>query len=190
MPYRKFEFNPYQYYHLYNRGNNYEIIFREAENYRYFLRLLVKYLQPEKVEIVAYCLMPDHYHLLVCPQVETLSKLMQPLLLAYTNAFNKRYGRVGGLFQGRFKARYIDRNEYLLQLSRYIHLNPVRAGQVKKAEDWEFSSMRDYLGLRKASKVKPGIVMEHFQTPEAYKEFVEEGIKEPEPDLAEFFLDK
>ena len=189
MPYRKFEFTSNQYYHLYNRGDNYEIIFREAENYRYFLRLLDKYLPPEKVEIVAYCLMPDHYHLLVCPQVETLSKLMQPFLLAYTNAFNKRYGRRGALFQGRFKARYSGKNDYLLQLSRYIHLNPVRAGLVKKAEDWEFSSLRDYLGLRKGSKVKSGIVMEQFQTSEAYKEFMEEGINEPKTDLAELFID-
>jgi putative transposase len=189
MPYRKFEFEPFQYYHLYNRGNNYESIFREAENYRFFLRLLDKYLSPEKVETVAYCLMPNHYHLLVCPKVETLSKLMQPLLLAYTNAYNKRYGRVGGLFQGRFKARYVGKNDYLLQLSRYIHLNPVRAGLVKKAGDWEFSSLRDYLGLRKGSKVKSGIIMEQFQTPEAYEEFVEEGIKEPELGLAELFID-
>jgi putative transposase len=190
MPYRKFGFNPNQYYHLYNRGNNYEVIFREAENYRFFLRLLDKYLTPEKVEIAAYCLMPDHYHLLVCPQVETLSKLMQPFLLAYTNAFNKRYGRVGSLFQGRFKARYISGNEYLLQLSRYIHLNPVRAGLVKKAEDWEFSSLRDYLGLRKGALVRSGIVMEQFHTPEEYKKFMEEGIERPESGILEFSLDE
>ena len=111
------------------------------------------------------------------------------MLLAHTKAFNKRYGRVGGLFQGRFKARYIGKNDYLLQLSRYIHLNPVRAGLVKKAEEWEVSSLRDYLELRKGSEVKPGIIMEQFQTPEAYKEFVEEGIKEPETDLAGLFID-
>jgi REP element-mobilizing transposase RayT len=165
MPYRKFEFAANQYYHLYNRGNNHAIIFRDAENYRYFLRQLGKYLVPDQVEIVAYCLMPDHYHLLVCPRVDTLSKLMQPFLLAYTHAFNKRYGRMGALFQGRFKARYVGKNEYLLHLSRYILLNPVRAGLVKQAEDWEFSSYRDYLGLRTGSKLNPKIVMDQFHFP-------------------------
>jgi putative transposase len=175
MPYRKFEFAASQYYHLFNRGNDHAILFREAENYRYFLRLMDKYLTSDKVEVVAYCLMPDHYHLLVCPLVDNiLSKIMQPLLLAYTNAFNKRYERMGALFQGRFKANYVDKNEYLLQVSRYIHLNPVRSGLVKKAEDWEFSSYRDYLGLRIGSRLQPGVIMEQCHTPKEYRDFVEE----------------
>ena len=121
--------------------------------------------------------MPDHYHLLVCPRVDTLSKLMQPFLLAYTHAFNKRYGQMGALFQGRFKAHYVDKNEYLLQLSRYIHLNPVRAGLVKEAENWEFSSYCDYLGLRTGSILNPKIVLDQFQSPQDYRDFVEEELE-------------
>ena len=189
MPYRKFEFAANHYYHLYNRGSNHAIIFRETENYRYFLRLLDKYLAPGKVEIVAYCLMPDHYHLLVCPQIDTLSKLMQPFLLAYTNAFNKRYDCMGALFQGRFKARYIDKNEYLLHLSRYIDLNPVRAGLVKKAENWEFSSYRDYLGRRTGSTLNPKIVLDQFHFPDDYRDFVEEELEIQEPGCDELLFE-
>jgi len=189
MPYRKFEFAANQYYHLFNRGNNHAIIFCEAENYRYFLRLLGKYLLPDQVEIVAYCLMPDHYHLLVCPRVDTLSKLMQPFLLAYTHAFNERYGRMGALFQGRCKAHYVNKNEYLLQLSRYIHLNPVRAGLVKQAENWEFSSYLDYLGIRTGSILNPKIVLDQFQSPQDYRNFMEEEMEIQEPGLSELLFE-
>ena len=104
MPYRKFVFRAGEYYHLYNRGNNYQDVFLERENYLYFLRQLRKYLPCEAVEIVAYCLMPNHYHLLVHLMIDDLSSRMQPFTLSYTKAINKRYGQVGSLFQGRFKA--------------------------------------------------------------------------------------
>jgi REP element-mobilizing transposase RayT len=177
MPNRRVALVAGEYYHIYNRGNNYETVFREPENYYYFLRLMVKYLLPEQVQIVAYCLMPDHYHLLLYLQTETLSRSMQPFLLAYTNAFNRRYQRIGSLFQGRFKARRIGTNEYLLHLSRYIHLNPVEAGLVQKAEDWEFSSYKDYLGLRQRTLSGANIVMDQFGTGEEYRRFVEEGME-------------
>jgi putative transposase len=190
MPYRKFELHANEYYHLYNRGNNHASIFRETENYRYFLRLLEKYLPPDRVEIIAYCLMPDHYHLLVCPRDDSLSKLMQPLLLAYTNAVNRRYGRAGSLFQGRFKVRLIGNNEYLLHLSRYIHLNPVRAGLTKKAEDWEFSSYRAYLGSCSGVILRPEVVLGQFNSPQEYREFVEEELQVEPPGFQELVFDK
>jgi putative transposase len=131
-----------EYYHLYNPGNNYQNVFFEPDNYRFFLRRLHRYLQPEAVEVVSYCLMPNHYHLLVHLVTDDLSSLMQPFLLSYTKAINKRYGRVGLLFQGRFQAVRVDRDEYLVHLSRYIHLNPVAAKLVEQPEDWEFSGYR------------------------------------------------
>ncbi|MBA4380677.1 MAG: transposase [Anaerolinea sp.] len=176
MPYRLIEFVAGEYYHIYNRGNNYETIFLERENYLYFLRLVHKYLPPEQVEIVAYCLMPNHYHLLVYLQTGSFSKMMQPFLLAYTNAINRRYQRIGALFQGRFKGLHIGKNEYLLHLSRYIHLNPVKAGFVKKAEDWEFSSYREYIGLRHGVLPRPKVVLDQFGTPAEYRLFVEEEL--------------
>jgi len=173
MPYRKIPFCSGNYYHIYNRGNNYEKVFFEPENYRYFLRLLQKYCPPSALELVSYCLMPDHYHLLVFLNENDLSNRMQAMILAYTKAINKRYGRVGALFQGRFKALHVDKYDYLLHLSRYIHYNPVAAGLVQRAEDWVFSSYPVYLGLRREPFLQPDIVMSQFDTPGIYREFVE-----------------
>ncbi len=130
MPYRAIEFRAGEYYHLYNRGHNQQVVLLERENYLFFLRQLRKYLQPERIDIIAYCLMPTHYHLLVYLKTDNLGSLMQPFALSYTKAFNKRYGRAGALFQGRYRAALVDRDEYLVHLSRYIHLNPERAKMV------------------------------------------------------------
>ena len=173
MPYRKVEFFAGEHYHLYNRGSNLQPIFFERENYLYFLRLACRYLVGEGVDIVAYCLMPNHCHLLVCPDTDSLSCAVQPLFLAYTKAINKRSRRTGPLFQGPFRAVRVDRDEYLLHLSRYIHLNPVVAALVQRPEAWEFSSYRDYIGVRLGTLPKPGIVLSQFVSPDDYRQFVE-----------------
>jgi REP element-mobilizing transposase RayT len=173
MPYRRVPFFAGGYYHIYNRGNNQQAIFFERENYVFFLRQLRKYFVRTAVDIVAYCLMPNHYHLLIHLKIDDLASLVQPFALSYTKAINKRLHRVGTLFQGPFKAILIEREEYLLELSRYIHLNPVKAALVARAEDWEFSSYRDYIGLRNGSLVAPEVVLAYFPSRQAYREFIE-----------------
>ncbi|HEY4687804.1 MAG TPA: transposase [Anaerolineae bacterium] len=187
MPYRKIEFRAGEHYHVYNRGNNFQGIFFERENYSYFLRLLCEHLTAEAVDIVAYCLMPNHYHLLVCLKVDNLSNFMQPFGLAYTKAINRRYHRVGSLFQGPFKAVRVDRDEYALHLSRYIHLNPVSARLVERPEDWEFSSYREFIGLRHGTLPKPDIILSQFPSPDAYRRFVE-SYTESDRDFIKRFL--
>lgn len=123
--------------------------------------------------VVAYCLMPNHYHLLVKPHHDNLSHRMQLFGISYTKAINKQEKRVGSLFQGQFQAVHVDSDTYLLHLSRYLHLNPVAAGLVKRAEDWEFSSYRDYIGLRQGTLPAPDIVLSQFQTRSDYQAFVE-----------------
>jgi REP element-mobilizing transposase RayT len=118
--------------HVYNRGNNRQIIFFERENYIYFLRLIREHLIKNSVDIIAYCLMPNHYHLLVYLRDETLSDAMKSLSLSYTKAINKRFNRSGVLFQGRFQSIHISQTDYLVNLSQYIHLNPVKASLVKQ----------------------------------------------------------
>jgi REP element-mobilizing transposase RayT len=184
MPRRNVQFSPGVYYHLYNRGNNRDRIFYERENYLFFLRRLRKHILPV-LDIVAYCLMPTHYHLLAsvkkiktsefCQNSEVstgVSRAMQRLSISYTKAMNKRYDRVGALFQGAFQAKHVDEDTYLLHLSRYVHLNPVIAGLVEQAEDWEFSSYQEYIGLRDGTLPKPEIVLSQFPSLEAYREFV------------------
>ena len=151
MPRRQVILQAGNYYHIYNRGNNRQLIFFEQDNYLYFLRQLRTHLINRGVDIIAYCLMPNHYHLLVYLKTDYFSKLMQSFTLSYAKAINKRYKKVGSLFQGRFQAIHVDKDEYLLNLTRYIHLNPVEANLVEKAEDWEFSSYREYVDLRQGT---------------------------------------
>jgi len=173
MPYRKLEFRAGEYYHLYNRGSSCQPIFHERENYLYFLRQIRQYLPQTAIAMIAYCLMPNHYHFLVHLKSDDLSRLLQPVLVSYSKSFNRRYARVGPLFQGPFKAVHVDRNEYLLQLSRYIHLNPVTAGLVASPQEWEYSSYQDYIGLRKGTVPQPEVVLSQFSSADGYRQFVE-----------------
>ncbi len=174
MPRRQVILQAGNYYHVYNRGNNRQPIFFERENYIYFLRQLRNHLITRGVDIIAYCLMPNHYHLLVYLNTNRFSNLMQAFTLSYTKAIAKRYQRVGSLFQGRFEAIHVDREEYLLHLTRYIHLNPVCANIVKKAEDWEFSSYQEYLDLRQGSLPKIDRVRSQFKSADTYRYFLED----------------
>lgn len=129
-------------YHLYNRGVAKMDIFREEADYEYLIELFKKYLSPEKrakdsnyrtlpnyadsLELVAYCLMPNHYHLLVYLKEEAgIERLMRSVMTAYSMYFNKKYKRVGGLFESRFLASRISSEAYWQHISRYIHLNPI-----------------------------------------------------------------
>lgn len=185
MPRRDVELCPGEYYHLYNRGNNRNRIFYQRANYLFFLQRLQEYLVPV-VDVVAYCLMPTHYHLLVQVKMsevsEDVSKAMMRFSVSYTKAMNRQYDRVGSLFQGAFQARHVGRNNYLVHLSRYIHLNPVMASLIERAEDWEFSSYQEYIGLRNGTLPKPEVVLGQFPSRAAYREFVE-GYAPPEREM-------
>jgi putative transposase len=174
MPRRQVILQTGNYYHVYNRGNNRQLIFFERDNYIYFLRQLRNHLIENGVDLIAYCLMPNHYHLLVYLKTDRFSQLMQSFTLSYVKALNKRYQRVGSLFQGRFEAIHVDREEYLLHLTRYIHLNPVRANIVEKAENWEFSSYQEYIDMRRGALSKIDEVRSHFNSADDYRYFLED----------------
>jgi hypothetical protein len=133
--------------------------------------------------------MPTHYHLLVLLKEADLSHQMQLFAISYTKAMNKRYDRVGALFQGAFQAKYVDENDYLVQLSRYIHLNPVTTGLVEHPEEWEFSSYQEYVGLRDGTLPKAEIVLSQFPSPEAYGEFVESYVPQERQRIADLLFD-
>ena len=174
MPYR---YNPSykdQYYHVYNRGNNYEKIFFEEKNFNYFLSKVDKCFE-SKIDLIAYCLMPNHFHLLVMvKQNGKLEEAMQRISTGYTRAINQAYHRTGHLFQGRFKNKLIPNNEYLLHLSRYIFRNPLRTGLVEKIEDWKYCSYLETISKIESALIKPQILVEQFSTIEAFKKFIKE----------------
>ncbi|MBD2256694.1 transposase [Pseudanabaena sp. FACHB-2040] len=172
MPRRQVDFVPGHHYHLYNRGNNRQNIFFERENYLYFLQQFRRYLVEDTLDVLAYCLMPNHYHFLVRLRSQTLSQQMQAFSLSYTKAINRRYGRCGSLFQGRFRSIHVNCDRYLLYLSRYIHLNPVAAGFVEAPEAWEFSSYREYVELRQGTLPKLNPIRQDVGTAEDYQAFV------------------
>ena len=160
-------------YHVYNRGVDYGDIFFTRANRVFFLQRLRHYCPAGMGVIIAYCLMPNHYHLIVQASADDFGqKAMQPLMVSYTKAINKQQERVGPVFQGPFQARRVRTDNDLLHLSRYIHLNPVTAGFVSAPEDWEFSSYPEYAGLRSGTLPQPGAVLRHFESPAAYVEFV------------------
>ena len=111
------------------------------------------------------------------------------LSVSYTKAINQRYGRVGGLFQGAFQSRHISRNEDLLNLSRYIYLNPVLAKMVKSPQEWEFSSYQDYIGERSGKLPQPGVILNQFQSPLDDTAFCQESQVEGENRLNGLLID-
>jgi len=190
MPRRVTPFAPDVYYHFYNRGNNRQAVFFEADNYLYFLKGVKKYLAPVATVIV-YCLMPTHYHILVrikqtseAPKNgETsevslqVSRAMQKFIISYTKAINKRFSRVGALFQGQFQAKPIQTYSHLLNLCIYIHGNPVKDGLVALPEDWIYSNYLEWLGQRDGALVDKEFIQEHFGLPLEYQKLVMEYIK-------------
>jgi len=134
-------------YHVMNRGSNHQTIFKCTDHYRIFLSLLIDISIIYEIEIHAYCLMRNHYHLLIKTNHENIAKAMKHLNSTYTLAFNRIEQRDGPLFRGRYKSILVDDDCYLLYVSRYIHLNPVEAKIVEHAENFPLSSYRAYLKI-------------------------------------------
>ncbi|MFA5835037.1 MAG: transposase [Bacteroidota bacterium] len=165
-----------KYYHFYNRSENQEVVFKENENYQFFLEHYKQYTQ-QHLSTIAYCLMPTHFHFLVkvtSNDVATLKTHIAALLSSYTKSLNRSIERHGSLFQTHSKAKEIDDENYLPTLMSYIHQNPFRAGLVKHIEEWPYSSYRDYAGLRNDPLVDQSYFRQSFPTPESFKKYSEE----------------
>lgn len=171
------------FYHVYNRGVNKQKIFLDEHDYAVFLNLLKRYLDDAPVkdkqgreypwlhnqlELAAFCLMPNHFHLLIFQNHEkSMELLLRGVSIAYTMYFNKKYKRVGPLFQSTYKASLINNDAYLNHISRYIHMNP------KGYDEWEFSSLPYYMNKKSAGWVQIGRIMELFNnSPSEYKTFM------------------
>lgn len=141
-------------FHITVRGNNKGEIFIDKKDYQKFLNILRKYKEEFSFHLYAYVLMSNHFHLLMqIGEKIGLSKIMQVLNTAYTKYFTSKYQRVGHVFQGRFHSVLVDKDEYLLVLTQYIHLNPVRANLVTQPEDYLWSSCNNYLRGRSGALI-------------------------------------
>ena len=169
------------FYHIFARGASKQAIFVDELDYLYFENLFARYLSNKpmqdkqgmaypnyngSIELLAFCLMPNHFHLLIYQRhSKAMTRLLRGVCGAYSSYFNKKYKRIGPLFQDRFKANLISRDEYLQHISRYIHLNP------KDYRTWEFSSLAYYLGVKKTAWIRPERILGLFNTGE-YAGFV------------------
>jgi REP element-mobilizing transposase RayT len=140
---------PGAFYHVTSRGNQKQSVFFSPWDKARFLDCLDEAHEKLDLLVHSYCLMENHYHLMLETRQANLSKIMHFINTSFTVYLNKRYKRVGHLFQGRFKAILLEAETYAQELSRYIHLNPLRAGIVRRPEDYPWSSLREYLGQRK-----------------------------------------
>jgi len=173
-----------QYYHIYSRGVAKQNIFNDSQDYGYFLQLFKRYLSPNaesrkhhapypcyhnRIKLVAYCLMPNHIHMLIYQEdKDAMTCFMRSLVTSYVMYFNKKYDRVGPLFQSNYKASLILQAKYLEHITRYIHLNPL---------DWrnyEYSSLVYFSGSKSTQWLKPEHVLNIFSGFSDYMEFLEE----------------
>ena len=143
-------------YHVLSRGNERREIFYNAGDRRLFLRRLGEMAERYEIEVYAYVLMANHYHILMRTHRANLSKAMHWFGVSYTNRFNAMHGRSGHLFQGRFKSMLVENDAYLLGVSHYIHRNPLRAGIVKRLVDYPWSSYRAYAYGKPGAKITTG----------------------------------
>lgn len=211
---RRFSFASGEFYHLYNRGTDKRVIFTDEEDYERFISLMFLCNSSRNivyrdvpigltygyergdtlVDILAYCLMPNHFHLLICGKNDgSASLFMQKLLTAYTMYFNRKYKRTGALFEGTFKAKHADTDEYLKYLFAYIHLNPVKIIDTNWKEygiknrsmaqaylaDYRHSSYPDWQGVTRPETaiLNRAASPEYFTTTKNFDDFVKEWLE-------------
>lgn len=168
-------------YHIMCRGNHRNDIFRDGEDYQVYLTILEKAKEDLGFEVYSYCLMTNHVHLLIGTNESSIGNIMKKINMLYSIYFNKKYNLIGHLFQGRYRAELIEEDNYILEASRYIHLNPVRANMVDMPEDYEWSSYAMYIGLTKEKLINSEKVLSYFKKENErhlYKLFVESAMRD------------
>ncbi|MFT7880573.1 MAG: transposase [Sulfurimonas sp.] len=162
------------YYHILNRGVEQRVVFKESKDYEYFEELMCFYAKSYGITIHNYCLMSNHYHLLVEITQETLSKFMRQLNMNYSIYFNKKYKRSGHLWQGRFKSWYVTDEAYLYTLMCYIEQNPLKANMVSELKEYPYSSYHYFLNYKEIPECLENawIVENYKEDKEAIKAFV------------------
>lgn len=163
-------------YHIMARGNYRQNIFKDDEDFKVFLLLMQDAKTKYGFKLHAYCLMTNHYHLLLETEQTEIWKIMKRINQIYAAYYNEKYRLTGHLFQGRYKSCLVENDSYFLQTSRYIHLNPVKAKMVPRAEAYPWSSYSTLIGMKQEMIVEVKRTYAYFKEPQnfAYRNFVED----------------
>jgi len=166
------------YYHIFNRGCNKESIFFQESDYNMLISKMFQTKDTNKIEIIAYCLMPNHYHLLIYQLSEKpISDWLKSLFSGYVQRINRKYNRSGTLFERSAQPKLISKDNYLIELTHYIHANPIRHGFVRDPLEWKSSSLSPYFYNTGSEQVSARIINDHFSDEfnyqEAFKEYLE-----------------
>jgi len=204
MPVRTVRFEPGGYYHIYNRGSEKRTIFQSNRDYTKFLDRTIENSKKYEVKILCYCLIPNHFHFLLQESSRyAITSFLNAVQLGHAKYFNTKYDRVGPLYQGRFKAKPVETDEYLMYVSAYIHRNPIAnfldSGIPRNSRNrdrnlllsYPYSSYRSYIGLDTNTFVQTDTVLDYFSKTNpklSYASFVENYTPEIElliPNLAD-----
>ena len=166
-------------YHVLNRGNGKQEVFHKDQDYQTFIDLMEKATAQCPVKILAFCLMPNHFHIvLMAIRAEELSKWMQWLMTSHVRRYHHHYGTSGHVWQGRFKSFIIQEDAHLLTVLRYVESNPIRAGLVNSAKNWMWSSHREVIG----EKTRLLVDEVPIELPKDWGRYVDESLTEKELD--------
>ena len=169
MPRQARAFSESGYYHVINRGIGKQILFEDRDDFQRFLDTMKRYIEEEHFELICYCLMENHFHLLVHTEAG-LDRIMKRICCSYAYYYNEKYGRTGHLFQERYRSEAIKDDKQLLATVRYIHNNPQKAG-ICRREEYAWSSWREY--VERAAMVTPDLVLDVVGGKEAFLAFSE-----------------
>lgn len=168
-------------YHIMCRGNHRNDLFLDKKDYEVYLNIL-KYVKKKLgYELYCYCFMTNHVHMVIETEKIHIGTIMKRINMIYSIYFNKKYNLIGHLFQDRYRSELIRDDRYMVEASRYIHLNPVKANIVKNPEDYRWSSYKSIIGLSEEKIINSEKILSYFKAVrnrESYREFVESGIKE------------
>ena len=172
MPRKARKISSTKVYHIILRGNDRQDIFLDEKDYQKFIKEIINTKEKYQYDLLAYCLMSNHVHLILFDKNNNFSKAIQSLAISYASYFSKKYDKVGHLFQNRFLSKNVETKEYLVQLCRYIHQNPVKA-KISKIEEYRWSSYQEYVKYYKIVETRK--IMSIFGTTE--QEAIENFIK-------------
>ncbi|SDQ20304.1 REP-associated tyrosine transposase [Virgibacillus salinus] len=173
---------PESFYHIVCRGNRRDALFKDIGDFKVFLHMLQEVNEQAPFELATYCLMTNHFHLQLRSQVQPVSKVMSLLNKRYADYYNTKNSITGHVFEKRYFDKIIYSNEDMLEISRYIHLNPLKAGMVKTPESYRWSSYRYYLYTKKSALLNSDVILDSFsgsvtEKREKYRMYLNEEIE-------------